>query len=383
MAEKLGTLFQLYYRPARALSTILDSGSLGLAVVVAALASFASEKSMGPTVTGLVLLAVLFVPACIAIVSVWDHLGSVGVVLRRDYSPLLVCVLMCWAAANLPGAGLLLIGGIVAPVFAFWIHLAVVLYFLTLAAIAVRTVFGTGIGKAIGTVLVGLGATVAGYFAYETFGGALSYFSSPLVLLWLYFLFRPNLDSLRGFGGGLRSRQNFGRHLEALTVNPRDSDAHYQLGLIYQQRRNYAEAISRFTKAVEIDPSETDAHHQLGVIALEQKRYEDARRHFAATLALDDKHSSSEAWRGLGAADLQLGNTEKALAELQKYTDRREFDPEGLYWLGAAFKRLGRMPEARDAFQRAVEAARTAPAHRRRYTSAWGRQAKAELRALG
>jgi tetratricopeptide (TPR) repeat protein len=231
-------------------------------------------------------------------------------------------------------------------------------------------------------VLGGLAATAGGYFAYETFGGALSYFSSPLVLLWLYYLFRPNLDMFTGLGGGLRSRQNFRRNLDACTVNPRDSDAHYQLGLIYQQRRNYAEAISRFERSVEIDPSETDAHHQLGSIALEQKRYEDARRHFAAALALDEKHSSSEAWRGLGAADLQLGNAERALAELQKYTERREFDPEGLYWLGAAFKKLGRIPEARDAFERAVEAARTSPAHRRRFTAGWGRQAKAELRAL-
>ncbi|MBZ5634131.1 MAG: tetratricopeptide repeat protein [Acidobacteriia bacterium] len=379
MAEKLGTLFQLYYRPSRALSTILDSGSLSVAVVAAALATLALERSVRPTITGLVLLALLFAPACIAIISVWDHLGSLGVVLRRDYSPLLVCMLMCWAAANIPGA----IAGFIAPAFDVWIHLAVVFYFVTLAAIAVRTVFGTGIGKAIGTVAGGLGATAAGYFAYETFGGALSYFSSPLVLLWLYYLFRPNLDMFTGLGGGLRSRQNFRRNLDALTVNPRDSDAHYQLGLIYQQRRNYTEAISRFTKAVEIDTSETDAHHQLGVIALEQKRYEDARRHFSAALALDDKHSSSEAWRGLGAADLQLGKTEQALAELQKYTDRREFDPEGLYWLGGAYKKLGRTAEARDAFQRAVEAARTSPPHRRRYTSAWGRQAKAELRTLG
>jgi hypothetical protein len=378
MGEKLGTLFQLYYRPARALSTILDSGSLGLAIVAAALASFASEKAIGPTITELVILAVLFVPACVAIISVWDHLGSVGVVLRRDYSPLLVCILMCRAAADLPGAIARLLG----PAFTLWIQVAVLMFFLALASVAMRTVFGTSTGKAIGTVFVGSAATAGGYFAYETFGGMLSYFASPLVLVWLYFLFRPNLDMFTGLGGGLRSSQNFRRNLDALTVNPRDSDAHYQLGLIYQQRRNYTEAISRFTKAVEIDPSETDAHHQLGVIALEQKRYEDARRHFAATLALDQKHSSYEAWRGLGAADLQLGKTEQALAELQKYTDRREFDPEGLYWLGDAFKKLGRIPQAKDAFQRAVEAARTAPPHRRRYTSTWGRQAKAELRTL-
>lgn len=378
MAEKLGTLFQLYYQPARALSTILDSGSLGLAILAAALAGFASEKAVGPAVTGLVLVALLFVPACIAIISVWDHLGSVGVVLRRDYSPLLVCTLMCLAAANIPGA----IARFIVPQFAIWIQAAVLVFFLALASIAIRTVFGTGIGKGIVTVLGGAAATAGGYFAYETFGGALSYFASPFVLIWLYILFRPNLDMFTGLGGGLRSKQNFRRNLDALTVNPRDSDAHYQLGLIYQQRRNYTEAISRFTKAVEIDPSETDAHHQLGCIALEQKRYEDARRYFAAALARDDKHSSSEAWRGLGAADLQLGKTEQALAELQKYTDRREFDPEGLFWLGEAFKKLGRMTEAKDAFQRAVEAARTAPPHRRRYTSPWGRQAKAELRTL-
>jgi tetratricopeptide (TPR) repeat protein len=379
MAEKLGTLFQLYYRPASALSTILDSGSLGLAVVAAFLVSFGMGRSVRGGVTELALLAVLFVPACIAIIALWDRLGSLSVVLRRDYSPLLVCILMCWAAAELPGA----IAGFVAPAFAAWIQIAVLLYFLALAAIAIRTVFGAGIGRAIGTVFGGVAATVGGFFVYQLVGGALSYFTSPLVLIWLYILFRPNFDSLKSFGGSLRSRQNFNRNLEALTVNPHDSDAHYQLGLIYQQRRNFAEAISRFEKAVAIDPDETDAHYQLGVIALEQKRYEDARGHFAATLALNDKHSSSEAWRGLGAADFQLGNIEQALAELQKYTERREFDPEGQYWLGETFKKLGRIPEARAAFQLAVEGARTAPPHRRRYTAAWGRQAKAELRALG
>ena len=376
MAEKLGTLFQLYYRPARALSRILDSGSLGLAAIAAFLASLGLERSIRPSITWLALLVVLFVPACIAIISAWDHLGSVGVVLRRDYSPLLVCILMCWAAANLIGA----VAGLAGDEFTLYAHVPVVLIFLLLAAIAVRTVFGTGGGRAAGTVAGGFVAAVGGYFAYATFGGMLSYLSSPLMLFWLYYLFRPNLDALTGFGGGLRSRQNFRRYLESATVNPRDSDAQYQLGLIYQQRHNYAEAIARFSKAVEIDPSETDAHYQLGRIALEQKRYEDARRHIASALTLDDKHSSSEVWRDFGAAELQLGHTEQALAALEKYIARREFDPEGLYWLGMTYRKLDRAKEAQDAFQRAIEAARTAPPHRRRYTAAWGRLAKSELR---
>ena len=378
MGEKIKTLLQLYFRPSAALSTILDSGSLGMAVAAAALVTFGALRSVRDTVTLLVLVGLLFVPTCIAIISQWDHLGSVSVVLRRDFSPLLVCTLLCWTAAFLPAA----VAGFVVPAFSDWLDMLAMVYFLILATLAVRTVFGTGSLRALVTVFAGLAAAVAGYKLYETVGGALSYFSSPLMLFWLYYLFRPSLD-FSGFTGGLRSRQDFRRHLEASTVNPRDADAQYQLGLIYQQRRNYTEATARFSRAVEIDPSETDAHHQLGCIALEQKRYADARRHFAATLALDHKHASSEAWRGLGAADLQLGHTEQALTELNTYIQRREFDPEGLYWLGAALQKLGRIEEARDAFRRAVEAARTAPAHRRRFTAGWGRQAKSELRSLG
>jgi len=171
------------------------------------------------------------------------------------------------------------------------------------------------------------------------------------------------------------------RHLEASTLNPRDYDAHYQLGLIYQQRRNYPEAIARFEKAVEIEPrEEADAHYQLGRIAREQKRHEDARKYFAAAVALDDKHCSSEVWRDLGATDFELGRLDVALAELEKYIDRRGYDAEGLYWLGMTLKKLGRAGDAREMFERSVEAARTAPSHRRRHTGRWGSLSQTELR---
>jgi tetratricopeptide (TPR) repeat protein len=47
------------------------------------------------------------------------------------------------------------------------------------------------------------------------------------------------------------------RQLEMATVNPHDADPHYRLVLIYQQRRQYSEAIRRFERAVEIDPDLT------------------------------------------------------------------------------------------------------------------------------
>ncbi|MEP7352468.1 MAG: tetratricopeptide repeat protein, partial [Acidobacteriota bacterium] len=162
----------------------------------------------------------------------------------------------------------------------------------------------------------------------------------------------------------------------------RDSDAQYQLGLIYQQRRNYTEAIPRFEKAREIDPTEPDPIYQLGRIAREQGRHQDALPLFQRCVALDDKHCSSEVWRDLGATNFELGNTDLALAQLEKYVDRREYDPEGLYWLGQTYKRLNRDADARAMFQRSVEAAQTAPAHRRQQSARWKSQSRSELRSL-
>jgi len=83
-------------------------------------------------------------------------------------------------------------------------------------------------------------------------------------------MFRGDIGDI---GFSLRQRQGFRRSMEAATINPRDASAHYQLGLIYQYRRQYAEAISRFQRAIEIDSDETDAHFQLGRIAREQADY--------------------------------------------------------------------------------------------------------------
>ena len=92
--------------------------------------------------------------------------------------------------------------------------------------------------------------------------------------------------------------------MEAATINPKDASAHYQLGLIYQYRRQYGEAISRFEKAVQIADDETDAHFQLGRIAREQGRLQDAINYFSIVLEQDEKHSHTRS--GVRSARLIL-----------------------------------------------------------------------------
>jgi tetratricopeptide (TPR) repeat protein len=154
------------------------------------------------------------------------------------------------------------------------------------------------------------------------------------------------------------------------------------LGLIYQQRRQYTEAIARFQKAIEIDPSESEAQFQLGRIAREQGRFDDAIGYLKTAAGLNDKLASSEVWRELGAAYFGASQFEDAAAALAKYTQRRSYDPEGLYWYGKAMAALGRNAEAREAFLQCVESVETMPKHRRAEVRKWKGLAKTELSGL-
>ncbi|MEO8100841.1 MAG: tetratricopeptide repeat protein [Acidobacteriota bacterium] len=370
MLDHLKTLLRIYYQPARAFGETLDTGSLVFASIAAVAVSLALQS-----LSTLAPVAFLFAPSAVVIIASWVGRGSMGVALQRDYAPMLACVLMAWAAANLPVAPV----AWAAPQFLAIARIVGIALFLFLSGFAVRAVAGASAVQSAGTVLGAAAIAIGGYFAWDQLGGIPYMFASPFLLIWLYPLIR---SYTQGFGNSLHSRQNFRRNLEASTLNPRDADAHYQLGLIYQERRNYTEAIARFTKAVEIDKSDPSAHYQLGVIARDQRRLDDALGHISQAYSLDPKYSSSEVLRDLGATNLELGNPELALTQLEPYVNRREYDPQGLYWLGRTYKALNRPADARTTFERAIEAAKTAPPHLRRQTAKWNGLSRSELRSL-
>ena len=132
---------------------------------------------------------------------------------------------------------------------------------------------------------------------------------------------------LRGYFSGIvsnqRARAAFKQNLEAATVNPRDSSAHYNLGLIHQQRGEFGEARERFQRAIEIDPDELDAHYQLGRIAREQNRPAEAIGHFEQVVQRDQAHAQNEIWREIGATYLAAGQYGDARDALEKFLDRR------------------------------------------------------------
>ena len=297
-------------------------------------------------------------------------------VFERDYSPLLTCAAMAWAAVNMPIA---VLGWLVPVPIVRGVVIAAYLYFAVLMVFAVRTVFGTGNRIAAGVVSLSWIPLLATLFLWGPLSLILRWLTSPFLLFFVFYYLRGEFTNL---GAGLRSRQHFHRMLEAAAVNPHDGDAQYQLGLIYQQRRQYTEAIRRFHNAAAIDSGQTDAHFQLGRIAIQQGRLSDALEHLQTVFMQDEKHNSSEILRELGALYITAGQYRDASPQLELYIGQRPYDPEGLYYLGFALEKTSDMERAREMYERAIEAARTAPRYRKRYNAQCSRLAQRQIRKL-
>jgi tetratricopeptide (TPR) repeat protein len=319
-------------------------------------------------------MAVLYIPCLILLVAMSGVNASFSVLLRRDYGPLLTCGLMAWAAAHLPFAvaGVALSAG-VKTALGLWAASAIC--FGLLMALALRMLFG--IKYPTGLVLVAVAALSFSVQA-KLFATVSPFLFSPFLLFYAFMMFRGGIGDI---GYSLRQRQNFRRSMEIATINPRDAGAHYQLGLIYQYRRQYGEAISRFEKAVQIANDETDAHFQLGRIAREQGRLQDAINYFSVVLEQDDKHTQSEIWREVGATYLAASMYAEAKDALSKFIDRRPYDPEGLYHYGKTLEQLGQREEAQEMFARCIEAVKTMPSYRYREQRKWDKLARDRLSA--
>jgi tetratricopeptide (TPR) repeat protein len=392
-------LFLLYGKPLVALGRIVDQGRWSFAFGSALVVSILLHASVtGPRIPVSSLgIAVflrflsyepgswLFPLGCIVVALVPTILlvraiagfGSFGVLMESDYLALLNCVLISWAAAYLPLAIAGLLG--LDQMRTLPVYVGANVYFGVLTALAVRTVFGTGFATAAGMTLVGWAGALLGGAAFAVAGSSLRFLMSPFLLYYLYLTLGSDLRSI---GQGLRSRQHLRQQLEIATTNPRDADAHYQLGLIFQKRRQYSEAAARFSRAIEIDPREADAHFQLGRVEVAQAQFDDAIEHLRTAAGLDDKLATSEVWRELGAACFNAARLDEAEAALAKYTDRRPYDPEGLYWYGMTLLRLKKPGEARGLFERSIDAVKTMPANRRAQVRKWSTLARTELRAL-
>jgi tetratricopeptide (TPR) repeat protein len=360
------------------------------------------------------LVGLVYVPVSVLLANLFERRGSFGLVLRQEYAAVTSTLLYALAAASLVALplayldhsrgfsssvfvalnGLNEMVGRVSPqgpteaeVQAIWTGLSALLprvalvlliqpltLFSLWAVAAVREVFRVAWWKALLVVVL---STILMFLASPLLIVFSGLFASPFILLLVFFVVRSYVVEAQRTQ---RARASFRQNLEAATLNPADASAHYNLGLLHQQRKEYGEARARFLRAVEIDPEETDAHYQLGRIARAEGKLPEAVEHFGQVVSRDDAHAQHEIWREVGATYLAAGQFADAHDALERFLDRRQSDPEGLYLMGRAAAGLGDVRAARDWMQRCIEAVRTAPAYKYRADKRWLNEAQQFLR---
>jgi tetratricopeptide (TPR) repeat protein len=431
MMNWLRPLLMMFYAPARGMSEVRERSPLPAAMLLALLSQvgyvaytqwrFITPVFMlrGPSVAfslifssvlPLLFIAVIFVPATALVANLFERRASFGLIIRQEYAPLAATTFYAWTAANLaalPLAWLARVTGFEAsliaqvkeqlsaaveqgsytpemalqladpriqsitlaammllPLFAFW------------AVLAVREVFRLSIWRSIIAVLSsGAFTLVSSQVLLPIFGTMMG---SPFLLILLFILLRGYFADVTQ---GQRARASFKQNLEAATLNPADASAHYNLGLIHQQRGELDEARQRFERAIEIDADEVDSHYQLGRIAREQGRLPEAITHFSEVVERHPAHSLHEIWREIGATYLAAGQFEDAREALERFLENRNLDPQGLYLMGRALAGLGRQREAAASMQACIEAVKTAPAYKYRTEKRWLNEAQQFLRS--
>lgn len=430
MTDWLRFIAMIFYAPLRGMREVRDHGSLLPAIICAYLSQVAyvfavqwltSDRSfitrppvifsnLFQAATYMLPFAVVLVPLLTLVANTFERRGSFGVVMQQEYASLASVTFYALIAANLFSilsaiffhfsgvqtayvAGSMQSADQVRSLFANFppdfrkqldqelsnpafiagsLFRTVKLSLFTIGAIeAVRKVFRASVARSIGIVLLSYAAALmlspVWAFLFTRVVG------SPFLLLLLFFLLRGYFTEIVS---GQRARAAFKQNLEAATINPRDSSAHYNLGLIHQQRGELDQARERFHRAIDIDPEELDAHYQLGRIARAQNRWPEAIGHFEQVVLRDQSHAQHEIWREIGATYLAAGQFADARDTLERFLERRSNDPEGLYLIGRAHAGLGDSQEAASSMQACIEAVKSAPAYKYRTEKRWLNEAQ-------
>ncbi len=172
----------------------------------------------------------------------------------------------------------------------------------------------------------------------------------------------------------------------AVALNPKDALALSDLGIVEGKLAD-PDAVTTLTSAVKLQPDSSEAHLNLGIALADQHRLDealmefsetvrltpdDARGHYNKGRALTDLHRDPEAQSELekachlqpalpGAcydaaiAERKNGKLTEAAETLKKVSTSPSADADSLLLLGQTFQDLGQMPDAIEAWRKALE----------------------------
>lgn len=107
--------------------------------------------------------------------------------------------------------------------------------------------------------------------------------------------------------------------------NPQDPLSWSNLGLAYDDLKEYDQSAHAYEQALKADPAYFDANFNLGVALNKLKRYEEAAKMYSKAIEL--KPDFADAWYGRGQAWLNNGEYAKAISDMEKYAQLNTSEP--------------------------------------------------------
>ncbi|MEZ6031666.1 MAG: tetratricopeptide repeat protein [Planctomycetaceae bacterium] len=140
---------------------------------------------------------------------------------------------------------------------------------------------------------------------------------------------------------------------KAIQLNPTYAHAHYNLGHVHRQLKEWSLATKSFENAVAADPHYPGAHYNLGLLYQKAGRLDDAAMCFRASISVNGTHPGS--WEELGNVRLEQGRIDEAIQHLEMALKLQPDMASTNNSLGVAFARSGQVEKAAAYFERAVE----------------------------
>jgi protein O-GlcNAc transferase len=140
---------------------------------------------------------------------------------------------------------------------------------------------------------------------------------------------------------------------EAITADPKNAEWHDELGSLYAQQHNWADARQAFSAAIELDPGMAMAHMHLGVV-LKAEQQPGALDELAKAYQLAPQ--SPVVALEYGEALAGAGQDEQAIPVLQHALELNPNATGVAYQLGLALQRSNRVQDAISLFQKAAAA---------------------------
>jgi hypothetical protein len=161
-------------------------------------------------------------------------------------------------------------------------------------------------------------------------------------------------DAVRDHKIGLLDQAIQG-YQEVAHLRPNHPEAYNNLGLIYQEQKQFSKALGMFQKALSLNPQYIKGYNNLGLLYLSQGKWEEAAAEFNKALQLD--FSFVPAYINLSAVYKNQGRADLARKTLYQALEQDGNNLEAQYNLGLLWEREGYTNKAIEHYQKFVSKA--------------------------